>query len=929
MKNQIVEAGALVRSLAGLAPEVKGLRCEYRTNPLGIDGLRPRLSWISLSDRRGMFQLAYQILVATTPQGLAQDDGDLWDSGKVVSGRQNQVEYAGQPLESRGRCYWKVRIWDDVWNVSAWSEPAFWTMGLLNRDDWQAEWIGMDEPLIPKPSKSDAFDPKADDQSKLLSTPRYLRKEFVVGSEIRRATVYVTALGLYELRLNGQRVGDQLLAPEWTNYHRRLQYQVYDVTALLRPEKNVLGSILGNGWYCGLFQNWPCGVRIYGDEPALLLRLEIEMVDGRRQVIVSDASWRGSLEGPLRFSGIYEGETYDARKEMPGWDGVGFNSVRWGTVKVLENPKVGQLVWQRGEPIKGRQELKPVELIEPKPGVYVYVFDQNLVGWCRCQFRGRVGETVELQYGEMRNLDGTVFTGNLRVICQQHQSQLDRYIFRSDGVESFEPHFTYHGFQYVEVRGLKERPSLDSLTGVVFHNTCPEVGEFTCSEPLVNRLAKNILWSQRGNYMGVPTDCPQRDERCGYTGDAQFFMRAAVFNMDIAAFFSKWLVDVCEDSQLPGGWFADHAPHYCELAFGPNTGWTDAGIICPYEMYRTYGDTRVIREHYSAMKRMMAWLVKDSRDFLYTGRVGNGDWLNTGGGASHEVIGTAYAAFDFQLMAEMAEAIGEIQDAAEFRLRASKIAEAFAKANIDSEGGIKESSQSGYALAFTMGLVPEDLKEKMSERFVGELRRFNWHPATGFIGTPRLLPGLHQAGQDDAAYKLLLTKTCPSWLYPVTVGATTIWERWDGWDGKNPVGDMNSLNHYAFGAVGEYLFRMIGGINEEAPGYQRIRIQPVIRDGLSWARTSYDSICGKIVTSWNTEAGHLELKVTIPANTRAVVYVPAKEAARVLEDGKPASQAEGVTFLRMEEGAAVFEVGSGLYCFKTSSCEAAATHFVP
>jgi alpha-L-rhamnosidase len=923
----LILAGILAASAVLNAANVKELRSEYRTNPLGMDARFPRLSWVIESVRRGEKQTAYQVVVASTPERLAQGKGDLWDSGKVASDRQNQLEYAGKPLGSRMSCYWKVRIWDRDGRASAWSHPASWTMGLLHPGDWKAEWIGVNQTAAASASApgvlahgklridNDVHCESATNWAK----PRYLRKSFTLDRTVHRATVYATALGLYELRLNGQRVGNHFLAPEWTDYHKHVQYQTYDVTSMVRNGPNALAAILGNGWYSGGWQHWTPKLEVnYGTEPFLLAQLEIEFTDGSRQMIVSDDSWRGTTNGPLQFSGIYEGVTYDARLEMPGWDTPGFNDAKWSTVTTYQagdDLKAGRLVWQRSEPIRATQELKPVAITEPKPGVYVFAFAQNMVGWCRLKVHGKVGETVELQHGEMRNPDGTVFTGNLCVVSK-HRAQSDRYTFRSNGMETFEPRFTYHGFQYVEVRGLKEKPRLDSLTGVVFHSACPEVGQFACSNPLLNRLALNILWSQRGNYMGIPTDCPQRNERCGYTGDAEFFMRAAVYNMDVSSFFNKWLVDVCEDSQLPGGWFADHAPFFCPAGGGPNIGWTDGGIICPYEIYRTYGDTRVIRDHYAAMKRNLEWLAKESTDFLFTGRVGNGDWLSNGGGAGKEVIGTAYSAFDFHLMAEMADAIGEGKDAVEFRDRAGKIAAAFAHAYLDAEGHIRDSSQSGYALAFTMGLVPASLKEKMIERFADEVRRFDWHPRTGFIGTPRLLPGLHLAGRDDDAYKLLLTRTAPSWLYPVSIGATTIWEQWVAWDGKTPQGGMNSLNHYSFGSVGEYLYGMVGGIQPAAPGYKQIHVQPVIRDGLTWAKTSYDSICGKIATSWKVEADKLELDVTIPANTAATVYVPARDAKTVTESGRPAAQSDGVRFLRMERDAAVYEVGSGTYEFE-------------
>ncbi|MEI6071649.1 MAG: glycoside hydrolase family 78 protein [Verrucomicrobiae bacterium] len=888
------------------------LRCESLVNPIGLDINKPRLGWVINSDRRGERQTAYQILVASTPELLAKDQGDLWDSGKVDSDQQNQVEYAGKPLESRLRCHWKVRIWDKDGKASEWSAPALWTMGLLPGENaradqslWQAQWIGVEQHLEPKPEDRSLNEPK------YLAIPRYLRKEFTVGSAIRRATAYATALGIYELRINGKKVGDHLLAPEWTDYRKRVQYQTCDVTAMLHPGDNVIGGILANGWYSGLWLDWPCGMRFWGDEPLLLVRLEIELADGQKIAVVSDVSWQGTFDGPIRFAGILEGETYDARKEMPGWDAPGFDAAgRWQAVKTVENPGAGKLVWQRNEPIRPLREIPPVAITEPQPGVYVFDFGQNMAGWCRFKFKGAAGDSVELQHGEILE-QGRIDSKRLRVACKckHHDSQLDRYTLKSDGEQIFEPRFTYHGFRYVELTGLKEKPTLESLIAINFNTDCPEVGEFACSNPLVNRLFQNIRWSQRSNYMGVPTDCPQRNERYGYTGDAQFFMRTAPYNMDIAGFFNKWLADVCQDSQYPGGAFADWAPYLRDRPDNPppNIGWADAGIICPYEIYRVYGDTRIIREHYAPMKRYLDWLSRNSKDGLFTGPVGHGDWLcEKGGGALKEVIGTAYCAFDFRLMSEMAAVIGEKEDAAAFQEQAGKYAEAFAKAYIDAEGRIKESSQTGYALAFTMDLVPEALRAKMTERFADDIKRCDWHLDTGFIGTPRLLPGLHLAGRDDLAYRLLLAETSPSWLAMVKSGQTTMTEAW--WGGS-------SLNHYAFGSVGEYLFGMVGGIQTDAPGYKRIRIQPVIQEGLTWAKTSYISINGKIATEWKADEGKLQLNVTIPPNTTATVYVPAGENALVTEGGQPADKAEGVKFLRWKSGASVYEVGSGNYEF--------------
>ena len=891
-----------------VAATVSELRCEYLRNPLGIGEAAPRLSWIIESARRAEIQTAYQVLVASTTELLAADQGDLWDSGKITSGESAQVVYAGRTLASRTRCFWKVRIWNRDGEPSTWSQAASWSMGLLSPEDWRAKWIGVNQTLKSEWAK-----------------PRYLRKSFTLDRTVRRATVYATALGLYELRLNGQRVGDHLLAPEWTDYRKRVQYQTYDVTPLLHDGSNALAAILGNGWYCGGWQYWQSRLKaIYGTEPFLLAQLEVEFTDGSRQTISSDDSWRGITDGPLQFAGIYEGATYDARKEMPGWDGSKFDDSKWSAVSRHQSGdalRIGQLVWQRSEPIRTTQELPTISVSEPKPGVYVFDLGQNIAGWCRLQLQQPAGTEITLLHNEVLNPEGTVYMENLHA---GHKSigdrQVDRYICKGDGLETFEPNFTYHGFRYVEVHGLQHKPQLSALTGRVFHTGFEQAGKFECSSPLVNRLVQNIQWSQRANTMGTPTDCCQRDERCGYTGDMNFFMPTAIYNFDMAAFFNKWLVDLCEDSQMPDGHFADFAPNYGPGGRLPNVGWSDAGIICPYRMWRVYGDTRVIREHYAAMKRNMEFLINNSSNFLYTGHVGNADWLNLGGGASKEVIGSAYAANDFRLMSEMAEAIGEKPDAAQYRNRADKTRDSFIKTFINQDGTIKESSQTAYALAYTMGLVPDDLKEKISDRLAGELKRFNGHVATGIMGTSCLLPALHLAGRDDLANQLLLQEDYPSWLFQVKNGATTIWERWNGWTPEHGFASsgMNSFNHYAFGAVGEYLFGRTGGIQTATPGFKEIRIAPVIGHGITWARTSYDSFSGKIATAWKVENGTLELKVTIPANTTATVYVPSKDAGGVTESGKPAAHNEGVKFLRTEVDAAVFEVGSGAYSFKSN-----------
>ncbi len=972
-----------------LALEPTTLRVEYQSNPFGIDSREPRLSWVDVSNRRAEIQTGYQVLVASTPELLNQNRGDLWDSGKVSSAEQNQIAYQGRKLTSRVHCYWKVKVWDRDGIPSGWSHPATWSMGLLEPADWTAKWIGVTESandttkntrplhLIRATYQAVSGSPVRDVTSLLASQaigntltvrvdnaslggdpaqgvrkqmvvvydlgtkryrevvaendtlhinttgqttfakPRYLRRDFTVGYGIQRATVYVTALGLYELRLNGQRVGDHLLSPEWTNYHKRVQYQTFDVTRLVHPGANALGGILGNGWYSGGWQLWKPELRpIYGTEPYLRAQLEIEDTAGNRQIVSTDESWHGTTDGPLQFAGIYEGVKIDARKEMPGWDSPGFANGRWKPVALPPaNLKVGELVWQRSEPIRVTQELPAIKVTEPKPGIFVFDLGQNIAGWARLKLQEAKDTEVTLLYNEVLNPDGTVYMDNLHAgHLSTGDRQIDRYVCKDDRPATFEPNFTYHGFRYVEVHGLTHKPVSTALTGRVFHTAFTQVGEFTCSNPLVNRLVQNIQWSQRGNMMGIPTDCSQRDERCGYTGDANFFMGAAVYNFDVAAFYNKWLVDVCEDSQLPGGWFADHAPFFGPGAT-PNVGWSDGGIFCPYQIYRTYGDTRVIREHYAAMKRCIEWEIRTANpDGTRGPNVGNGDWLNLGGGASGEVIGTSHYAYGLRLMSIMADAIGEKTDAVRYDTLAKTAANAFATILLTSDGVIKNSSQTGYALAFTMGLTPVGIESRMSERFAAEIERFNGHLATGFIGTPRLLPALHLAGHDDLAYQLLLREDFPSWLFPVKNGATTVWERWDGWRPDKGFQDagMNSFNHYSFGAVGEYLFRNIGGISEGKPGYSEILIQPVIRPGITWANTRYNSIRGEIRTAWKIANGELTLDVTIPANTRAALALPAQHVNDVTESGKPVrlspDQLDSLPPY-------IFEIGSGTYHF--------------
>ena len=918
-------------SLLALQPGGSGiiaaseLRCEYLTNPLAIDTREPRLSWQIESNSRGARQKAYQIIVATTSTNLAANKGDLWDTGKVASNETIQIAYQGKPLQSRQQCSWKVRVWDQNDKASSWSKPARWSMGLIEPTDWSAKWVGDKVPSVENVSGT------------------MLRREFKLSSKAKRAIVYASALGVYELHINGQRVGDQLLAPEFTDYHSRTQYQAYDVTSLLKPGANAIGAVLGDGWYAGSVGLAQMALKkkrnIYGDHPRFIAQLEVELADGKKERVVTDDSWRTSREGPIRSSDILDGEAYDARREMPGWDAPAFDDKAWQAADTGANVRT-TLVAQPNEPIRVTKEIKPISINEPKPGVYVFDMGQNMVGWCRLKAQGAAGTTVTIRHAEMLNDDGTIYTDNLRAA-----KQTDTYTMRgritvrggmnpSEGVETFEPHFTYHGFRYVEVTGLQTKPRPDAITGRVFHSAMTEAGSFECSDPTLNKLWQNILWTQRGNMLGIPTDCPQRDERLGWMGDIQIFVGTGIFNMNMAAFFTKWMRDV-RDAQAEDGRFADFSPHPFgkDKIFTGVPGWGDAGIVVPWRLWQQYGDKRMLAESLESGKRWVEFIRSNNPDLLWKNKRGNdyGDWLNSdtliyegfpskGGQVPKEIFATMMFAYAADLVSRMAQVLGKDDEAKKHKQLFEDIKGAFNKAYVAEDGRITGDTQAGYALALHFDLLPEKLRPAAVKYMLEGIDRYKGHMSTGFHSTYRMMLELTGSGHNDVAYKLINNHTFPSWGYSIENGATTIWERWDGYvkgRGFQNKG-MNSFNHYAIGAVGEWMYRVILGINNDDahPAYEHFVIHPYPGGGLNWAKGSYDSIRGKIESSWSVTRGKLRLDVRIPTNTTANVYVPANDAASVIESGKPASTATGVKFLRMEDGAAVFLVQSGSYSFE-------------
>ena len=909
--------------MAGSSVNVKELRCEYRVNPLGIDVVRPRLNWILQSSQRGQKQTAYRVLVAGSREKLNSDEGNLWDSGKVKSDRTIHLVYEGRPLKSRMRCWWKVRVWDRDGKASAWSEPATWSMGLLEPSDWKAQWI------------ANAKDEPVNEAGPMPAT--MLRKSFTIDGPVKRATVYVTGLGLYELHLNGRRVGDHILAPEFNIYDKRIQYQTFDVTDLVVSGDNAVGSILADGWNGEYFFGMTLrqDQRPFKGRRGFIMQLDIEPVDGKTQTIVTDKSWRSTRDGAIRSGSIYGGEVYDARREMPGWDRSGFDDSMWDQAVIADYLAGANLVWQRNEPIRVVKELQPVKMTEPKPGVYVFDLGQNMVGWCRLKVHDRAGTTVKLRHAEMLNDDGTIYTANLR-----GAKQTDIYIKRTDGEEIYEPHFTYHGFRYVELTGVYYRPwrymppykpKVSDVLGRVFHSASPDAGHFQCSSDLINKIMHMIVWVQRGNMHGIPTDCPQRDERAGWMGDIQSFSQTAIFNMDMAGFFSKWLPDV-RDSQAEDGRYPNFAPMDHDRWAGGTPAWADAGTVVPWRMYQNYGDTRMLAEHYESARRWVDYVHSKNPNMLWEKAQGSkfNDWLNgntlvmegwpkTGGAVPPRVLATAFFAHSTEIVAKMAAVIGRTDDAKKYGRLFEGIKAAFNEKYVEPDGRIEGNTQAGYALALQFNLLPDELRPKAAKHMVKEFERYNGHMSTGIQTSHRLMLELTRNGYNNEAHRLLNLRTFPSWGFMIEQGATTIWERWDGYvkgrGFQEPI--MNSFNHWALGSVGEWIWRCIIGINpdESSPGYKHFTIEPEPGGDITWARGEYKSIRGTIISDWRLENGNFRLDVTVPANTTATVYLPAKDARSVTIDGEAAAESQLVQSLGMKDGKAAFAVNSGRYQF--------------
>jgi len=880
---------------------VSQLLCNNLSNPIGIGISTPQFSWQINSGKRNVMQAAYEIRVSKDLHGLKKGKSVEWSSGKILSDQSVRVNYGGAALQSGNKYFWQVRAWDNYGKASAWSTPDFFQMALLNISDWKAKWI--------EPGFTDIVDEPS---------PMF-RKQFSTNKKIKSAAIYITAHGLYEAKINGNRVGEYFFTPGWTSYNKRLQYQVYDVTNLVKEGNNAIGVTLGDGWYRGHLA-WGDNINIYGKDISLLLQLTITYNDGSSKTIVSDDSWK-STTGSIRSAGIYDGETIDSRLEKSGWTLPGYDDSKWSGVKV-ENFSNDNLLATINEPAIKHETFKPIKILTTPKGEKVIDFGQNLVGWVMLKVKGNTGDTIVIQHAEVLDKEGNFYTTNLRAA-----KATSTYILNGKGEEFFEPHFTYYGFRYIKVEGINGNLNPDDFTAVAIYADMKSTGTFTSSDSLINQLQHNIQWGQKGNFLDVPTDCPQRDERLGWTGDAQVFSRTASFNMNVNNFFDKWMKDVAADQ------FADGAvPHVVPNVLGPNAGgsagWSDVATIVPWNMYLAYGDKKILEDQYASMKAWVEYMHHQSHNDLWNTGFDFGDWLfyspedpNSGTAAitNKYLIAQCFYAHSTQLLINTAKVLCKTEDVETYSTLLKKIKEAFMKEYATPNGALVSGTQTAYVLALNFDMLPEVLRKQAAERLVENIKSYDNHLTTGFLGTPYLCDVLTRFGYDNIAYTLLLQKTYPSWLYPVTMGATTIWERWDGEKPdstfENP--GMNSFNHYAYGAIGDWMYRKMVGIDtyEDGVGYKHIKIKPHIGGGFTYASASLDTYYGKVSNSWKIENGNLIMDVEIPANTTATVFVPSENADAVKENGKVLSEVNDIKVKGAEDGYVELELGSGVYHF--------------
>jgi alpha-L-rhamnosidase len=913
---------------------VADLLVEYDTSPVALDIPKPRFTWIIDLKGRDRRQTAYQVLVASGRKILDTDDGDMWNTGLLDSDQSAQVVYGGLPLESNREYFWKVRIRDEAGKIHPYSKTGTFNTGLFNEDDWKADWIGRgdaDEVI----SDVDAFvaGTVSEKVQKVMPDPRspLLRREFHVEKKVSRARLFIAGLGLYELRLNGKKVGHNVLTPSKTDFRKRILYDTYDVTSDLKAGINALGIMLGNGWFNGQKKYWGWQMQWYGS-PRAILQLDIEYVDGSKSRVVTDGNWKSS-PGPVIFNCLFDGEHYDARLEQDGWDQPGFDDRSWSPANMVPSPG-GKLASSLHEPGRVTQIIKPLSLIEARPDTFVFDLGQNIAGWVRLKVEGPSGTEVRLRFAEQVHPDGMIDPSSSRAALQK-----DHYILKGRGLEFFEPRFTYHGFQYIEVTGFPGTPVLETLEGRFVQNAVAPAGSFTCSNDLINLIHLCTVQSQRCNVqMGVPTDDTQRPERQGWGADALMTSQEAMLNLTIQRVYSKWFADY-RDQQDPQGRIGYMVPR---AGRSEDMVWSSSFVIMPWYQYIYYGDTTVLADNYNAILRYMNYLANQGRSSIQPMKEGSspdlglsisepvlmgylqqsqwGDHLSLAEGYKSRSglplsISTAFYYHDLQVMEKMARVLRKSEHAEKFRFIAGEVLNAFNNKFLNRKGGYYDDrSQSAQAWPLFFRMVPEDLEKSVMNTLVKDIVEVrNGHPTTGYMGTKYMLDLLTEKGREDLVWGMALKTDFPGWAWSLRNGRTTITEKWT---------DGGSQNHVVLGAaIDPWFYNVLAGIrpDENFPGFKKFTIWPYIPDkGLDWVNASVHTIHGTISSSWQRKPDGLIVEIKVPANTTATVHLPAGPGAQITEGGKPVSPAKGIRPVAGDDSTAMFELGSGSYLFKVS-----------
>ena len=893
------------------------LKCEYRTNPLGIDTSRPRLSWKLFSDIRGQFQTAYQILVASSEDKLSESHADLWNSGKVISRQSLNIAYAGKALESRIRCYWKVRVWGKRGQVSPWSKPAWWEMAFLEEDDWSAYWI------------NDGKENPVNDKDFYQNDPAPLfRKEFMLEKTVEKARLYITGLGYYEAYLNGDRIGDSVLEPAWTNYSQRIFYSVYDVLPYLQVGMNCMGVTLGNGWYN------PLPMRMWGrlnlrehltvGRPCFIAQLELTYSDGTRKIVVSDESWKVTV-GPMLRNNIYLGEVYDARLEVKNWNLAGIDVRSWRPA-VIASWQNRRLFVQPLPPIRVTATLEPVKITQSFSGIYIIDMGQNFSGWARYKFKAPRGTQIQCRYGELLYGDGTL--NPMTSVCGQIKGrrtnrngeeflvggpgspeiawQVDTYIAKGEGEEIYTPRFTFHAFRYIEISGYPGDITPDMIQGLHLNSNVSAAGAFSCSNEMFDKIQAMSHRTFLSNLISVQSDCPHR-ERFGYGGDIVGTNEALMFNYDMAAFYAKAVQD-WSDSTLDGGMLTDTAPYvgiqYCGV------GWAMVHPLLQLNLYRYYGDRKTLESHYPVSRRWLNRVQKLYPDFIVTEGLSDHESLEKT--PSQELVTPLYF-YSVNLLSQMAEILKRSADKREYEDLIAKIKSAYLeKFWYQDAGRFAPGTQTSQSFGLYLGLVPEGIQDKALVYLEKLIEEKQGHLTTGILGTPFLLDVLCRQGLSDIAYQIVNQKDFPSWGYMLERGATTLWEHWEFSD------NTYSHNHPMFGSVSQWFYNWLGGIQAapDAVGFDKVIIRPQVFDDLQWVECSYDSVRGKITSNWYKKKGGIFFKIQIPVNTEATVYLPRLPNSQVYERGKQLEVSESIRFLKKADRSLIYRVDSGAYLFE-------------